>query len=259
MKEGKKENSNANEQNDNFFIMETPEEEKQIIRSTIGNRKIWSYFIDLLRDKTFLSSVAGIREYSLDKDGRPKNEKLFQKRMRALCRNFGLDEIMWLEELELYVLKGTVPKENLATPCIVLDRIEMGEDEYPAKDEFDEYEYFGEKPVEPIELESWSYSHPIIIRVSPYASQTEIIDYIKKTYTKYIKPIQERYVDEDVYLGKVRKKKQSVQKRNDFIYENREFPRKKIMSLVAGKFKEYLDVGHIGKIIYLEKKKRENK
>lgn len=246
--------------NDEFnFIAETSEEEKELIRSMTGNNKIWNYFLDLIRDKTFQNAVRCIKKTQLNEASKPKNDRDFTQGVRNLCRNFGLDEIMWLEDLEQYILTNELPKQNLSTPCMVFDRIEMGEDEYPDGYYEDGYDDDDGPMKQPKELEPWSYSHPVIIRVSPYASQREIIDYIKKSYTSYIKPIQERHQDERVYLGKVRKKKQSIQKRNDFIYENRHLPRKEIMRLVTDSFKETLDYGHIGKIVSLEKKKRENK
>lgn len=241
---------------DDFIIAETSEEEKKEIRSMIGNRKVWNYFLDLLRDKRFQNSIASIRKYALDNKGKPNNKEKFAKVIRNLCRSFGLDEMYWADELESYVLTNKLPEENLSTPCIVFDRVEMGEDEYPDGEYEEEYD---DVLKEPIELESWSYSYPVILRISPYASQREIIDYVKKTYTRHIKPIQERYKDEGVYLGRVKKKKKGIQERNDFIYKNRHLPSKEIMRLLYDKFEGIdIDYGYIGKIISMEKKKREN-
>jgi hypothetical protein len=247
-----------NEYIDDFIIAETSEEEKKEILSMTGNKKVWNYFLDLLRDKRFQGSISSIRKYTLNKNGEPKNKEKFRKVIKNLCRNFGLDEMFWADELEVYVLKNQLPKENLSTPCIIFDRIEMGEDEYPDGEYEDDYDDWS-KPKEPVELEPWSYSHPVIIRVSPYASQREIIDYIKKTYSRRIKSIQERYQNEDVYLGKVKKKKKGVQERNDFIYQNRHLPSREIMKLLYDKYEGIdIDYGYIGKIISMEKKKREN-
>ena len=98
---------------------------------------------------------------------------------------------------------------------------------------------------------------PVVIRVSPYASERDILDYVKKMYSVFILPIQERYKKQTT-LGKVKNKRQFIQDRNDYIYENRHLPRKEIMRLVTDKFGgEYsIDYGYIGKIISLESKKR---
>lgn len=251
-----------NDENDSDFVIfaETPEEEKQVIRSMTGNKKIWNYFLDLLDSKRFQDSVGNIKKFSLNSKGLPKDPRRFLKTVGRLCRHFGLDEIMWSSPLEAYILRGELPKENLSTSCVVFDREEMGENEYPHGYYEDEFDFGDDGPMrEPVELEPWSYSHPVIIRVSPYASQREIIDYIKKSYNHHIRPIQERYQDEDVSIGKVRKKKEKIQTRNKFIYEHKHLPRKEIMQLVTDTFDEVLDYGHIGKIISLEIKKRENK
>ena len=59
------------------------------------------------------------------------------------------------------------------------------------------------------------------------------------------------------YLGKTKKKKN--RERNDYIYENRHLPRKEIVHLVAEVYGVVLEEGLVGKIISLEKAKRENK
>jgi hypothetical protein len=239
------------------FTYETSEEEKQIILSMEGNKKIWNYFLHLVDSTGFQNHITVIRENHLDKEGSVINRKKFEEVKKYLCRHVGLDEIYWSEPIEEYILKNELPTENLSTPCVVFDRIELGEDEYPdgyLSDPYDEWSL----PLDPIELEPWSYSHPIVIRVTPYASQREIIDYIKKSYNRLIKPIQESY-KLDVPIGKIRKKKPEIQERNKFIYENKDLPRKEIARLVAEKFNQFLDYGHIGKVISIENKKRENK
>jgi len=240
---------------DNIFIAETSEEEKQAIRLMTGNKKIWNYFLHLLRDKSFQDSIISIKKYNLDENDKPKNINNLRKVINTLCRNFGLDEVMWSEVLENYILKNKIPEENLNSPCLILDRVDIGENEYPDGEYEDDPD---DMPKKPKELNSWSYSYPVIIRVSQYASEREILDCIKKSYTREIKPIQEKYKDEEIRLGKIRKKKQGVQERNDFIYENRHLSRKKIMHLVGDKFGKnaVIDYGYIGKIISLEEKKR---
>ena len=71
-----------------------------------GNKKIWNYFLDLLRDKSFLGSVVSIKKYNLNENDKPKNINNFRRAISTLCRNFGLEEIMWSESLEEYILKN---------------------------------------------------------------------------------------------------------------------------------------------------------
>ena len=100
---------------------------------------------------------------------------------------------------------------------------------------------------------------PVDIRISPYASERDILDYIKKMYSFFIKPIQERY-KEKTNLGKVKNKKEIIQLRNDLIYKNRHLKLKEIMALIGEEFgnSAIIDCGYIGKIISLEKKKRKD-
>jgi len=101
---------------------------------------------------------------------------------------------------------------------------------------------------------------PLAIRISPFASQRDILDYVRKN-APMIKREQERYLNESgkIRIGKVKKRKEKIRGRNDFIYENRHLPHREIMQLVMEKFGDSSDTpdqGHIGKIISLEKKRR---
>jgi len=100
--------------------------------------------------------------------------------------------------------------------------------------------------------------YPIGIHISPHASLRDILDYVKSTYKYEISFLQDKYKDKNIKLGKFKRRKSIIQERNDFIYQNRDLPRKDIMRLVTDKFgsKNIIDYGYIGKIISLEKKKR---
>lgn len=99
-------------------------------------------------------------------------------------------------------------------------------------------------------------SYPVSILVNPYASQRDIIEYIKKNYRRHIFPIQEKYKKEGVKIGVIRKRKSSVRKRNDFIYEHRKLSKKELTSMVAENFGEIMDYTYLAKIIANEEKKR---
>jgi hypothetical protein len=98
--------------------------------------------------------------------------------------------------------------------------------------------------------------YPISILISPYASQRDVIDFIKKTHVTHIRPLQEKYQKPDVKIGKVRKRNNKVLVRNKFIYENRNLSKRKIAHLVADNFDEVLDYTYIAKIISDEDNKR---
>ncbi len=102
------------------------------------------------------------------------------------------------------------------------------------------------------------YDYPVSIRIHTDASQRDISNFIKENW-KTIKGYQAKYQTKkgNLSLKNIRVKINKITAtRNDFIYEHRELPRREIMNLVSNKFKEFLDQGHIGKIISLEKNKR---
>lgn len=99
--------------------------------------------------------------------------------------------------------------------------------------------------------------HPIALKISPYAEKSDIIDYVKKMYEVSIKPIQIKYRDPKITLGKSRKKNPKIKARNKYIYDNRlDYTSKELIELINKRFGEILDQGHIGKIISDERKKR---
>lgn len=97
---------------------------------------------------------------------------------------------------------------------------------------------------------------PIAIRVSPYASRRDIVDFVEGTYKLSIRPLQEKYAKKNVLIGKIKSKNPFIKERNEFIYKNKVLPRRKIKELVEEKFNVSLDYEYIGKIISDENKKR---
>jgi len=106
-------------------------------------------------------------------------------------------------------------------------------------------------------FESMGKKYPIVLYINPEVSQRQIQDFISKNWG-----VIEMYREDGVKsISGFRKKSKDKQERNDFIYKNRNLPRKEIMSLLYDKYGSNLDIdyAHIAKIISLEKKRRENK
>jgi len=103
-------------------------------------------------------------------------------------------------------------------------------------------------------FENISKRLPIALYINPNVSQREIQDFLSKNWN-FIEMYREERKDKTT---KLRRKSPKVQERNDFIYENRHLPRKKIMEMLGDKYgKDFdIDYGYVGKIISLEKKKR---
>jgi len=124
-------------------------------------------------------------------------------------------------------------------------RIEHLPSELSSRDEKFAYNHF----------KAVSENYPVVLLINPEVSQRQIQDFVSKNW-EYIQSF-----NKNKNVSPQRSKKKKIQKRNDFIYENKHLPRKEIMTKVADKFgsDEILDYGYIGKIISLEKKRRENK
>lgn len=99
-------------------------------------------------------------------------------------------------------------------------------------------------------FDSIARKYPIALYINPEASQNQIKDFISKNWD-YIKAYQD---ETKKILSGIRSKRR--QKINDFIYENKELSIAEIGRKLAEEMNEFLDDGHIGKIIQLETKKR---
>ncbi len=133
-------------------------------------------------------------------------------------------------------------------------------DEYAPSDDADEfYRTFSVRGyIEMLENKLWKY--PVVLRIHPDASQRDIIEYIK-THWIELKHYQGLYADRakgTSFKNSKTKVNKDTKARNDLIYINGNLPSKEISKLLADQG-IYLDVGHILKIISLEKKKREKK
>jgi hypothetical protein len=99
--------------------------------------------------------------------------------------------------------------------------------------------------------------YPIHIRITPYASGRDIHDYIDRTYTSLIEPLQSQFrKGKSIKRDNTRNKK--IEERNDFIYENRNKTTRQLLSLVMEKFGSELtpDMSNISKTIADEEERR---
>lgn len=107
------------------------------------------------------------------------------------------------------------------------------------------------------------YNHPISIRFKSDVSQRMLIDFIKKNW-KEISTLEKEYLSkEDKYILRDSKRKINslIKERDDFIYKNKDIPRKELWGLLIKKYKNALGLEYmsLGKIIYRETKRRHKK
>ena len=172
----------------------------------------------------------------------PSMRQSLEKEVRELCKKHCLHRLYGSEVITAYLLYGIakIPyTKNLGDMCFVSDVVE--ERKHPfAKITRKEDEYF----------------YPISVRISPQASQRDIIKYIKAVYDPEIKQLQEKYKDPKSSLGKYREKDPHIRERAQFIYylsQKEHLSPIEIVSRVQQEYGELLDHGHISKIISLER------
>lgn len=234
-----------------------------------GMKKLSNYFTDLLKRDNFQNKIKAIKDkYKIPYEGLPyegdKSDQMVdafldmenvEQEIDNLATSFGLYDYSWHSFFGTYILFNRSSFKDYPYYALNFDLCHL--EEYPNNelDEFTENSTEEEQNYEQERKIRKNKEFPVAIRISPYASERDIIDFIKKNFSE-IEAHQSMYRSDKIKIGKVKKKKSSIQERNDFIYANRNLPRKKIMMMVTDKFKETLDYGHIGKIISLETKKR---
>jgi len=234
-----------------------------------GMKKLSHYFTDLLKRDNFQGKIKSIKDkYKIPPEGLPwegnKSDQMVdaflsmdgvEEEIDNLATSFGLYDYSWHSFLGTYLLFNRSNFKDYPYYALSFDLCHL--EEYP-NDELDEFIEKASKDEQDYEQERKvrkNKEFPVAIRISPYASERDIIDFIKKNFSE-IEAHQSTHRSDKIKIGKVKKKKPHIQERNDFIFAHRNLPRKKIMTMVTDKFQETLDYGHIGKIISLEIKRR---
>ncbi|MFA6533169.1 MAG: hypothetical protein WCT22_04200 [Patescibacteria group bacterium] len=226
--------------------------------SSQGCKKMWNYFLAITKTDYFLQTIGELRKkYNIPPEGfKPKDKyyvfppsgfsfedfmKLGDEIRDKICKKYKLHGFDYGEVIQEYVYYGFLHPISQLNACGLF---------YTYDFILDKEEPFGE-----MVQESDDMAYPIAIRMSPYATQRDLINYIKTVWDDEIDFLRKKYTDPNIKIGKIKFRKPQIQERNDFIYKNRNLPIKRIRKLLALQ-KIYLDDGHIGKVISLEKKRR---
>jgi hypothetical protein len=171
--------------------------------------------------------------------------------LSLLLRNYIYYNKLLLRELDSY-------RDSTRDMCVLFDAEEEGG--YfclPDEDEGHRDQKTHNKIVEDI-----IYKHPISIRIRSDTSQRVLLDFIKHNWA-FIEEAQGRYLTEnDLTLKYSRRKINTrLKERDDFIYKNKDLPRKELWTRLNKKYKNALGLEYasLSKIISLEKKRREGK
>jgi hypothetical protein len=228
-----------------------------------GTKKMWNYFLDVMKKDYFVETIRELRKkykippngfdvstrdsYVMPPQGFDRNNEgeLRKDIIEKICKKYKLHYFDFSDVLLTFVCYDLVnPLGQLGTCGLFWVSDVVSEKE---------------EPFDGLCQQSDDMAYPIAIRISPYASQRDIIDFIKNkvVWKKEIEFLQNKYKDENIKIGKIKNKNEEIQKRNDFIYNNKHKSLKEISKMLADKNKNWIiDQGHIGKIISLEKQKR---
>jgi len=244
---------------------------------TQGYKKLWNYFLTIVKKEYFKKKIFELRKkYNIPENGFSgggivfESPKLWRKNytdkqetkllksiwesLRKICKKYSLFTPEWQEILGYYLFYNELQPiycENSYNLCLLTDWVAEEKMKKESRALMKGYK----KSLIRNTIKEADLFHPIAIRISPYATERDIIDYVKKMFP-LIRDYQKPYIESGVKIGKIKKKNKSIQERNDFIYENKDLSLNETRRLVKEKFGEGLDYEYIGKIRSEETKKR---
>jgi hypothetical protein len=240
------------------------------INKTSSKKKLWSYLADLTKHSAFRKDLKDFRKkFCIDEKGYEKpiyikmpvnghkvltypnhveveSQEGYRIELIKFARKYKLGPL-WEDVLECYIFYNKFIINTMGSMIDVEDVCNYF---------YGPYMDFNEKDVLTDYITQKSQDFPVAIFLNPYVSQRDIIDYVKKTFKLEIEPLLKSYREDNVGLGKVRQKNSRVAKRNDFIYKNKNKPKKEITNLVSEKFGDILDYTYIARIIKEEERLR---
>lgn len=246
-----------------MIAMKKPTKNKAVKSIT----KVRIYFLDLIDRKDFLTEVKKLREkYGIPAEGFKKGERhispippvygpSYPKRWDKLTKE-PIDQAFWMDlfkDENTLAEKFQIPPNNLniVDDFVLYNDTAFVESDMPNLFMIQDCHNHGNHKFIDKEIDN---GLPILLRISPYASQRDTLDYIKMVFESEIKPLQEKYVNQDSLLGKI--KTRNMSKRNRFIYDHKHLPIKEIEKILPKEWKDHIDQGGIGKILSLERKRR---
>lgn len=227
----------------------------------IGHQKIVNFLLDLIRKESFLKDVYKIRKtFSLPKEGlpyKPKSPSGTFKFPRALSLTEKEQEdflglMRWLGKKH-----RTGPLENMTFPLaffVLYDLLSLPE-------------YYDLCAVEDVKRKSYSknrygeclYSdstHPVSLRITPYALKGDIVDYIERHYDRDIKSLQLLHEKGRSEMGTKRFRTNESFQLGDYIWKHINLDSKALAKKISSDLKLILNHGEVEKLKSLEKSRR---
>lgn len=220
-----------------------------------SQKKLVNYYSEVVRSDFFVNEFIELRKQAGIEISKPETFKNYSalsgkwggpgayalECYHRICEKFDLRFWVWFPLFEEYLKTNKIRNyENVLNSDLIFVEDVIYQKEIPPEyqDDF---------------IEQFDLSYPVAIRISPFVSRRDLEDFVDKFFANTIKPLQEKYKNNELRIGKARSKKN--RSRDDFIYKNKKLPRRDISELVWKKY-DPMDVGEIGKVISNEGKKR---
>jgi hypothetical protein len=226
--------------------------EKAILKAGRGKQKssqdfnkMWNYVLELIKSEEFKKEIKNIgtglaKKISIRIDGRDSALSFIPDAL-YLCKKYNL-HVFWSEFLTEYILTGKInkPSDELKEMglCDVVCINELG---MVMSDQGNMFDF---------------NNFPIAIRISPYTTQRDLIDFIKKNFKTQIEPIKKLFTNKKSRVGKIRSKDENLEKAKEYILNNQNKTRQKLSKEIKEKFgitKQYYEISIL---LNQEKKKR---
>jgi hypothetical protein len=250
------------------IIDEVNKERKTVaFYETKGFGKLWQYLRAIVESDEFQKRILGLRErYRIPKEGfetpadRPwthpietwefsgkhPEQRALMSEIRVitknLCREYSLLPRDWAGVFEDYLFYNRLflnLEPSARNLCFVADATTNRDGVGHEIDDDDRRAF------------------PVVLHINPYASERDVIDYVKKVFKPEIESVQNAHKKADVKIGKFRKRKESVRKRNALLYKNRHSSNKQAAKLAREQHPDApIKASSVGKTIEREKKRR---
>lgn len=235
------------------------------VKRSQSYNKVWLYYQTLVQSEGFLKRIAALRiKYRIplkivDIHGKKirssvqsawesvtpfKIQKKFWSDIEKIMRNYGISYADNFDSVNAYVFDNKVMafQDMEGNLCRIWDFVEERNEPFSKNTQDTDDKIF-----------------PIGIKISPYATQRDVLDYIKKYYP-VLKSLQSKYKENKLFIGKFKARNEKIIIRNKYIYKLRNFKLKTIGEKLLNKFGDDpiydLDEGEISNIISVEAKKR---
>ncbi|OHA47714.1 MAG: hypothetical protein A2541_02070 [Candidatus Taylorbacteria bacterium RIFOXYD2_FULL_36_9] len=185
-----------------------------------------------------------------------ENQKKVRLALRKIRANFPVDNIDVGLAFELYFYYNKCLKKMFEEAVLLDNLCKL----VPARSEFFEYSAdvkdFWNMYID--HQNDLTQKYPLALYISSSATQRDVVEYVRKIWNLFTEYGKE-YAN-TTKVGKVKRKDDFIKERNELIWANRSLSRRKIMELLTDTYgaDKTEDVGYIGKIISMERKRRKD-